>query len=580
MSGIIDTNLSSARNPRGVVLLIVLLVVATIAVLSLGFVSQCDTELACGQNMLLRTQMDQLADSALAHARGLILQPQDVGSEYWAGGVGQQLMADGSDYYDVAVTRIDSNPNEHRNYSITCEAYELKSAQKVGSSRLSAELRLDPCVALWTGTNTVFRPRQVLWGDFYCGGAVTNLGVVNGDVFSNTPLTGSVAGHLKAVADLSLGWPPVASTYASPFYSSGSISTSPLSATTYSPAMVWRHTGNLVINGNVTIEGMLLVDGSLTISGNTNAIIATKNLPALYVNGDLVIEEVSDLRIEGLVVVEGNTHIAASASNIRILGGLFVKGTVTETVCDSSGDSHDGAEYDAPTWRPSGGKYAGALEFDGVNDYLRTPDGASSIVVTNDYTISVWVKSAASQKAGAAILARTNTTGSTNYWSLQFDAGNPRQLKMWHGGLSWGTGITVNDLTVADKWYNITVMRQGTSMSSYLDGTLRNPGVWATGPTSGTGHLNIAINRAADPNCCFTGLMDDLRIYREAVGSGNVPPTSTGLSGLIGHWKFDESGSDVTVIAEPARSAVVTWGFPDQYWSQATGAFFKSIRRN
>jgi len=565
------------------VLLVVLLVIIAIAVLSLGFVSQCDMELAVGQNMLLRTEMDQLADSALEHARGLILRPQDIESEYWTGGVGQQLMADSPDYYDVTVTRDESNPDERRDYSITCEAYETKNAQKVGSSRLSAELRLDPCVALWAGANSVFRPRQVLWGDLYCAGAVTNLGTIQGDVFANA-LTGTVAGRHKSLTDLSLGWPPVTSTYSNPYYGNGSISLSSLSATEYAPASVWRHTGDLVINSNVIIRGMLLVDGNLSICGNTNSIIATKNLPALYVNGNLTIEEVDGLTIEGLAVVEGSVRIAASASNIRILGGLFARGTVTETACDWSGDSHDGVEYDAPTWRPAG-KYLGALEFDGVNDYLRTVDAANHLMLTGDYTISVWVKSAATQKSWAAILARTNTTGSTNYWSLQFDASTPKQLRVWHGSASWATGITVNDLTVSDKWYNITVMREGTSMSSYLDGTLRNPGLLTTAPTSGTGHLNIATNRTADPNCHYTGLMDDLRIYSQAVGSSNVPPVGS-LSGLIGHWRFDESGSDVKIIAEPARSALValltdSYGQPyEAPWSQAAGAFFRSIRRD
>jgi len=105
MLDIIHNNPSSAKNRRGVALLMVLLIVIAIAVLSLGFVSRCDTELACGQNMLLRTEMDQLADSALQHARGLILKPQELSSEYWTGGVGQQLVADSPDYYDVTVTR-------------------------------------------------------------------------------------------------------------------------------------------------------------------------------------------------------------------------------------------------------------------------------------------------------------------------------------------------------------------------------------------------------------------------------------------------------------------------------------------
>lgn len=577
MPEIIHHSSSDIHRQRGVALLAVLLVIMAITVLSLGFMSRSDTELACGRNMQLRTQMDQLADSAMEHARGLILKPHDIGAEYWTGATGQQLMGDSSDFYDVTVTRDESTTNEYRNYSITCDAYELKSGERVGNSRLSAELRLDPCVALWTGVRTVFRPRQVLWGDVYSAGAVTNLGTINGDVFAGA-LTGTVAGRHKAVTDLTLSWPPVTSTYANVDYTESTLTFGSLSATTYTPAAIWRRTGDLVINSGVTIDGMLLVDGNLTISGNSNVITTAKNLPALYVNGNLVIEEINGLTIEGLVVVEGGVRIAAAASNIRILGGLFAKGFVTETAADSSGINSDALEYDAPTWYPAGGKYLGALRFDGVNDYLRTPDSGTSLQLTGDYTISVWVKGAASQRTWAGILAKTNTAGSSNHWALQFDGSTPRVLRVWHGTGSWTTAITTNSLTVADHWYNITIMRQGTSMYSYLDGTLCKTGLWTTAPVSGTGHLNVAIDKTADPNCTFTGLMDDLRIYNVAVGTANIPP-SDGLSGLIGHWKFNESGSDVAIIAEPARSAVVAWGTPEEHWSQACGAFYRRIRR-
>ena len=587
MFGIINHQSSISNRERGVALLVVLMVIMAITIISLGFVSRCDTELACGRNMLLRTQMDQLADSALEQARGLILNPHDVGEEYWTGAVGQQLMADSPDFYDVNVTRDDSNSNERRNYSITCEAYQLKDGQKVGSSRLSAQLRLDPCIALWTGADTIFRPRHVLHGDFYCAGAVVNLGAINGDVFSNALTgTGIVDGRHKAVTDLSLAWPPVKSTYANPDSLSGSIVSGTLADTTCQPARVWRCAGDLILGNNVVIQGMLLVEGNLTIRGTTNLITAAKNLPALYVGGDLVVEEIDDLKIEGLAVVEGSTRVSAGASNVRILGGLFVRGGIVETAPDSSGGNCDCLVYDAPTWHPTGGARQGALEFDGVNDYLRTPDSLTSLQLTGDYTISVWIKPAASQKASAAIVAKTDAAGSVNHWALQFDAGSPMELIVYHPTGSWRTAITMADTAAQDRWYHVAIVRQGSTMSSYFDGTLRKQDDTLTvGPGSGSGHLNVAADRAANPECLYTGLIDDLRIYNQAVGSANVPPPN-GLPGLIGHWKLDESGSDVSVIAEPARSAVVAllqdpFGpLYEEHWSQAAGAFYRSIRRD
>jgi hypothetical protein len=145
---------------KGAALIVVLLIVMTVAVLSLGFLSRSDVELACGENMILRTQMDYLAESGLEHARGLILNPQEVSSEYWAGAVRQQLSAGTSDYYDVAVTK-----SGECNYQIICDAYRENSGVKTGRSSLTAELRLDPVIAFWVGGNTMVPPGMTVNGD-------------------------------------------------------------------------------------------------------------------------------------------------------------------------------------------------------------------------------------------------------------------------------------------------------------------------------------------------------------------------------------------------------------------------------
>ena len=62
----------------------VLLIVVAITILATGFLAGADTELACGANTLLRMQMDQLAQSGLEHARGLVLHPQDVPADFWS----------------------------------------------------------------------------------------------------------------------------------------------------------------------------------------------------------------------------------------------------------------------------------------------------------------------------------------------------------------------------------------------------------------------------------------------------------------------------------------------------------------
>ena len=99
-------NKKQINSRSGVVLLLVLFVIMTITVLSLGYLTRSDVELACGVNMGLHAKMDYLAESGLEHAKGLILRPYDIAGVYWAGAESQQLVAGSNEYYNVSVAKL------------------------------------------------------------------------------------------------------------------------------------------------------------------------------------------------------------------------------------------------------------------------------------------------------------------------------------------------------------------------------------------------------------------------------------------------------------------------------------------
>lgn len=325
--------LITETGQRGAALLIVLLIVMVITISSIGFISRSDVELATGQNMALRIQMDYLAESGLEHARGLILNPQDISSENWTA-TGQQLVA-GNDYYDVAVVRDDNDldPTNHCNYIIDCHSYRLRNGEKIGRSNLRAELRLDPCIAVWTGKNTTIWSGVTINGDVYCKGTLTNNGVIDGDVFAiGMSGSGSIAGQQKDVNDLSLAWPRVTVADFTSNYTTQTIADSNLTGSfgPYNPVRICYRTGDLTLVGNAQIEGMLVVDGNLTVQGIANTLTAAKNLPALLVTGNLIAESGGNLQINGLAVVDGTMQVSADAAGINILGGLFVKNGIID----------------------------------------------------------------------------------------------------------------------------------------------------------------------------------------------------------------------------------------------------------
>lgn len=578
------------KEREGAALLVVLFVVMAITIMSLGFLSQSDVELACGQNMILRTQMDHLAESALEHARGLILNPQDVSPEYWTGANGVQLVAGSDDYYDVKIARDDSSPTNRCNYIIGSRGYRLDGGETVGRSSLSAELRLDPCIAFWTGDDTTVWSGVTISGDVYCNGTLTNSGVINGDVFAGS-LSGSVTGQHKATADLSLAWPGLeVSNFSSQYYidstaysvqtvASGNYSDVNWGSSGSNPAGVYYCNGDLELEDEVQINGMLVVNGNLTVSDMNNVITAVKSFPALLVDGKVVIEgDNGELEVNGLAVVKGQMHVGLDVDDVSVLGGLFIEDILGETTKDSSGNFNNGIVYNDPNW-DAGGKIGRAPAFDGSNDYILVPN-SSSLQFTNQLTICAWIRGD-TWGSGSDVDVITRKGGSTpvNY---QLAVKNGRVTLMLDGFDT--VGISGDTVLNTGQWYHVSASWNGAVVKLYIDSELDHYPPDARGGTIGTDTRPLYIGGRPGGDL-FHGRIDDVQIYNWAFNKEHVEDIMDGstLAGLVGHWKLDEQGNggNVTITAFPDKAAIQTWPTAGNAfrWNPAAGAFFKSIER-
>jgi len=558
----IINNQLSIINCRGSVLLVVLFVIMAITVLSVGFLTRSDAELACGQNMALRIQMDQLADSGLQHAKGLILNPQDIdiSSGSWSA-TKQQLVEGTNDYYDVNVTTVSDN---YCNFNLDCSAYRKKGddPNRIGQSRLVGEIRLDPCIALWVGTSATLWSGITVHGDVYCNDGLVNQGTICGDVFA-TALTGSgtkTGQHNPQV--LTLKWPAVTVDY----FSS-------------KPGVSYYSSDHVLTGGLPPIEGMLLVNGKLTVQNTNNVIVAGKNMPALLVTGDLIIDQGASLEITGLAVANNRVWINGDIGSLNILGGLFVQNTfVAETAADSSGNGNTGILHNGTLRQPSGGTIGGAFKFDGVDDYVQV-DNKSNFDITNQITVAAWIKVNAFTKNFQAIVTKGDSA-----WRIQ-RYGNTNFIEFACTGLThnqygniWGA-TNVNN----GQWHHVAGVYDGTKIHLYVDG---NPDVTpiSTSGSIRTNSHNVMIGENAEKtNRYWYGWIDDVRVYNRGLTAGEISIIKGGgaVSGLVAYWKLDETGSrPVTITAEPAKTAIIVGPQDSPHaWSQAAGAFFRSIRR-
>jgi len=335
----------------GTALLVVLIIVMAITILSLGFLSRSDVELACGENTILRTQMDYLAESGLEHARGLIVNPQDVSAEYWTGAEALQLVLGGSDYYDVNVVKL-----AECNYQMTCDAYRMKNGERIGSSRLTSELRLDPVIAFWAGGTWQSEVQTTVNGDVYCNGTLEGEGDINGDAFAKLGITALYIEGRKNenVTQSPVAWPGLdISDFSSTYYygstghavqnvGPGTYSNCTLGSALSEPPEVFYCGGDIELAGGVTINGMLVVGQNMIVSDANsslvNVVTAGKNFPALLVSGDVVVRTAGTLQVNGLAQIGNRINVDAGAENvdIDIAGGLYIANGEIDGVNGSS----------------------------------------------------------------------------------------------------------------------------------------------------------------------------------------------------------------------------------------------------
>ncbi len=324
------------KNKSGAVLLVVLFVVMVITTLSLGFLSRSDVQLAFGRNMVLHSQMDYLAESGLEQAKGLILNPQEVASQYWTGETQQQLSPGSADFYDVTVSKLSQG-----NYEIVSTAYRDSQGQRIGQSSLQAELRLDPCIAYWQSLREPISEEVTIEGDIYCDDDLAILGSVNGDVYSSGAVAGWPTGQIHENTTPPIALPGLEySDFDTSYYigddqylvheiASGRYEGLVLEPSAGNPAGIFYVDGILDLEGVAEISGTLVIKDNLRLYDNAEVVItAVKNFPALIVGHDVTIEkESTSLSITGLAQIGNHIDMRNMlGSSLSVTGALCILG--------------------------------------------------------------------------------------------------------------------------------------------------------------------------------------------------------------------------------------------------------------
>jgi hypothetical protein len=156
-------------------------------------------------------------------------------------------------------------------------------------------------------------------------------------------------------------------------------------------------------------------------------------------------------------------------------------------------------------------KWGGAsMYFDGTGDYLlarRTPDWTLS----GDFTIEFWLYYTAHGNYGGLVSCANSDTNNapTAGWCVVFYSTTDKLYFEAQGGV----GIQTTNTIPTSQWNHIAVVRSGSTITHYLNGTSNGSGTSSATYTPGTTDpLVIGSNRGF--NSTVTGYIDDLRITK------------------------------------------------------------------
>jgi len=207
-----------------------------------------------------------------------------------------------------------------------------------------------------------------------------------------------------------------------------------------------------------------------------------------------------------------------NATFIRVIDGVvgawhFDEGS-GNIAHDTSGEGNDGTIYGGANW--TDGKFGEALEFDGVDDYVKVP-GSASLNITDAITIEAWVK----PKGNYSDLEFPTIVRKEGAYTLRFhhDDGSLQGF-VWIDGIPEGS-CKLGNAWDTTKWTYFVFVYDGQYLRLYRNG------VEAITPEGQTGTIdvstdNLGIGARGEGDYVFKGFIDEVRIYNGALSEEEI----------------------------------------------------------
>jgi hypothetical protein len=183
------------------------------------------------------------------------------------------------------------------------------------------------------------------------------------------------------------------------------------------------------------------------------------------------------------------------------------------SAADASGKGNVGA-LNGATWT-TGGKFGGALSFNGVNNWVTVAD-ANSLDLTSGMTLEAWVKPSALGTAWRTVVLKERPGGMV--YALYANQNTSRPVgQAFIGAERNALGSATLALNV---WTHIAVTFDGGNLRFYANGALTATTAVTGAMVASTGVLRIGGNAIWSE--WFQGVIDEVRIYNRALSATEI----------------------------------------------------------
>lgn len=206
---------------------------------------------------------------------------------------------------------------------------------------------------------------------------------------------------------------------------------------------------------------------------------------------------------------------------------------------DTSGNKHDGTISGAK-WTK--GKYEGALEFDGIDDFVEVP--AADDLVLETFTIEAWVKIKHGPDWQSILMKGQEPR---NYLLVTNKDNDVALLSFTSGGRGqWKSAFGKTPLT-DDTWKHVAGAYDGKFMRVYVNGVMEGEVPQPTKPDKAAEPAKVKIGNGSADGHPIKGLLDEVALYSIALTEDEVKKSMEGLK---------KSSQDVDHVEKLAA----TWG--------------------